>query len=119
MRPRADERHVAREHIEELGDLVDIPAPQPAPDPGQPRIGLGGLPDYRPVLERAHGAKLDDAKRLLVETVTPLHEEDRAWAVEFDQDSDQDQKRRRRDERAGREDEIEDAFLDDLAPRER
>src|SRR5262249_26015828 len=77
------------------------------------------LPDYWTVLERAHGAKLDDAKRLLIEAVTSLHEEDRAWAVELDQDGDQDQKRRCRDERAGRENEIEDAFLDDLAPRER
>ena len=38
MRTRPDQRHVALEHVEELGNLIDVPAPQPGSDLGDARI---------------------------------------------------------------------------------
>ena len=101
MRAWADERHVAGEHVEELRNLVDVPAPQPAADPGQ-RADRCACACWitGAVVERAHGAELDDAERLLIEAVAPLHEEDRPRAVELDEDGDQDQERRQRTMRA-------------------
>ena len=98
MRPRADERHVAGEHVEKLGNLVDVPAPQPAPGLGQARISGRGLANDGAVIKRAHAAKLDDAKWLLVEAVAPLREEDRSGAVELDEYGYEDEQRRRQDQ---------------------
>jgi hypothetical protein len=66
------------------------------PMPGQSRIVAPRLRHDSAVFERAHGAKLDDAERLLVEPVAALHEENRARTVELDQDGDHDDERRKR-----------------------
>ena len=119
MRPRADQRHVAGEHVEELRNLVDVPAPQEAAEPGQSRIVAGGLRDHRAVVERAHGAKFDDAERLLIEAVAALHEENRAGTVEPDQRGDGEEHRRERNERDRRGDQVEQPLAGDLRARQR
>ena len=48
-----------------------------------------------PSSDRPHGAEFDDAKRLLIEAIAPLHEENRPGAVELDEDGDEDEQRRR------------------------
>src|SRR5208282_1031773 len=60
VRPWADQRHLATQHIEKLRQLVDVSPPQQAPQAGHARIIARGLPDYRPVLENGHGAKFED-----------------------------------------------------------
>ena len=104
-------------YIEQLRNLVDVPAPQPAADPGQARIVARRLPAA--VVETAHGAKLDDAERLLVEAVAALYEKDRPPAVELDQDGDEHEQRRRQKQRRRRQSEIEHPLLDDLEARQR
>src|ERR1700739_1163453 len=43
------------------------------------------------VFLRVHGAEFDDAKRLLIEAITALDEEDRPRTVELDKDGDGDE----------------------------
>jgi len=38
QRPWTDERHLAAEHVDELGQLVERVAPEPATDAGETRI---------------------------------------------------------------------------------
>ncbi len=118
-RPRADQRHVAGEDIEELRNLVDVPAPQEAADAGQPRIVLGGLRNHRAVVERAHGAEFDDAEWLLIEAVAALHEEYGPWAVETYDCRDQQEEWRERDERDRGGDQVEGPLARDLEARQR
>src|SRR5271167_5098277 len=75
MRAWADEGHVALDHVEELRKLIDAPAAQPRPHLGDAWIAFLRLTDHRSILERSHGAELDDSERLLVEAVAVLQEE--------------------------------------------
>src|SRR6266536_784323 len=70
--PGADERHIALEHVEKLRDLVDVPAPKPAADPGHAGIVPGRLPYHDSIIERVHNTELDDPKPALVEAVSTL-----------------------------------------------
>ena len=58
-------------------------------------------------------------KWLLVETVAPLQEEDRPRAVELDERGDEDEQRRRQKQPRRGEHQIERAFLNDFAARQR
>src|ERR1051326_223966 len=107
VRPRPDQRHVADQHVEQLRDLVDVPAPPPAADAGQPRIVALRLRYHGAVVERAHGAEFEDAERLLVEAKAALQEKHRARAVEPDQHGDDDKERRQRQQPQCREREVE------------
>ena len=61
LRPRPDERHVAPQHVPDLGQLVDGARPQPAADRRHPRV-VGLEPHPGAVVRRArhHRAELDD-----------------------------------------------------------
>ena len=87
------------------------------PMPGQARIVTFRLPAA--VIERAHGAKFDDRKRLLVEAIAALHEKDRSRTIEPDQNRDQHKERRRQNERCRRENKIEHPLLQDFEARQR
>src|SRR3954453_2949013 len=51
QRARTDQRHLTAQHVDQLGQLVERCAPQPAPQPGDPRIDghLEQLPARVPV----------------------------------------------------------------------
>jgi hypothetical protein len=55
VRAWADEGHVAEDDVEELRQLVEIPAAQPGSDPGDARVVLFGLLHDGAVVERSHG----------------------------------------------------------------
>src|SRR5256885_8070771 len=82
VRARANQRHVALEHVDELRQLVDVPSSQEAAKAGDARVVATSLAHHVAVFERGHGAELDDAEFLLVEAIAPLHEEQRASAFE-------------------------------------
>src|SRR5262245_34642751 len=86
VRARTHERHAATQHIEQLRQLVEAHPPQPAADAGDARIVPGGLANLRTVLQHAHGAKLEDAKRAPVEAVECLGEQHRHAWVEVEQE---------------------------------
>src|SRR4051794_10811958 len=79
--PRPDQRHVAHQNVEELRDLVDVGTTQELPDFRHPRIVARRLRDNFAVVKCAHGAKFDDAERLLVEAVAILQEKHRTRTV--------------------------------------
>src|SRR5258708_27406928 len=100
-------------------DLVDVPAPQPASDPGHGRIVSRGLWYVFAVIERAHGAEFDDAALPLIEAVAALQKERGPWAVERDGDRNGQQQRREDDKADRRKDQVERPFFDDLQSRQR
>ena len=78
VRPRPDQRHVAEQHVDQLRQLVEVPAPQVPPDPRDARVVLDGLHDDLAVLGHGHAAELEDPEAALVEAVAPLTEQNRA-----------------------------------------
>src|SRR5262249_743111 len=99
---RADDAHLAAQHIHELRQLIERVAAQEGAQTcdariifGRPGAQIGGI--------LAHAAKLDARKRLTVEADALLHEKDRPWRVEPDQRGDQQHHRREYNHRQGRE----------------
>jgi hypothetical protein len=74
VRARADQRHVALDDVDELRQLVDVPFAQGSPETRDARIVAPRLLHHVAVVQRHHGAELDDAEFLLVEAVAPLAE---------------------------------------------
>src|SRR5690606_1092070 len=85
--PRADEAHLAPQHVDELRQLVEAGLTQPASRPGRHAV--------------AHRAELVDAERLPVGTDAGLREQHRSAVVQPDQPGDQEQQRAREDEPRG------------------
>jgi hypothetical protein len=106
-------------HVDELRQLVDVPLAQGMPEPRDTRVVVPRLAHHVAVVERRHGAELDDAEFLLVEAVAPLPEEQRAPALEQDRDCYEREQGRERDQHAGRGHHVEDALERALAPVER
>ena len=77
----------------QLRQFVDVPTAQPATDPGDARSSRRAWTTVA-VVERRHGAELDDAERLLIEAIAPLQEEQRTPALEADEQGDPDEQRR-------------------------
>ncbi len=74
--PRADQRHVALEHVPDLRQLVEVEAAQQPPDRRAPRVVLGrpdrsrvplGVLEHRPVLVDGEGAPVEAHPLLAVE----------------------------------------------------
>ncbi len=82
MGARPDQGHVALQHVEELGQLVDAGPAQQGADAGHAGIATGGLVHHRPVVQHAHGAELVDLERMPVLAGAGLAEEHGALAVE-------------------------------------
>src|SRR5205807_707943 len=107
MRARAYQRHLAGDHVEELRQLVDIPAAKPAPCPGHAGILFRCLVYLPPVFERAHGAEFENAEQPLVKAVSVLQEEHGASAVQLNEERCYEQERREQQQRYGSKGQIE------------
>src|SRR6266508_5548328 len=53
VRARAVERHGAGEHVEQLGNFIDVPTTQPAPEPGNAGIVTHRLTNLVAIVERS------------------------------------------------------------------
>src|SRR3954471_2745955 len=95
LRPRSDEAHVAREHVQELWQLVETRAPQEAAEPRHARVAReleGGLVErVEPHEGRQHGlrvrthrAELEDPELAAAEPHPRLHVEDGTGPAETD-----------------------------------
>src|SRR6185437_12774540 len=95
MRPRPHQRHVALQDVEDLGQLVEAPAPQERADLGNARI-LAPRLLQRLILGGgdAHGAELVDRERQIVEAKPVLAEEHRPAAGQLDCDGNAGEQRR-------------------------
>ena len=84
VRPRADERHAAAEHVEQLRQFVERGLAQDAADGGDAVVVLGGLLHDGAVFADAHRAEFPDADFFAAEAVALLAEEDGAGRGELD-----------------------------------
>src|SRR5262245_12021205 len=82
VRPRSDDRHIAKQHIEELRQFVNAGFTQPFADGGDARITLRGLYDAFAIFENAHGPEFVDDELPAVEAAPPLPEDNRACRVQ-------------------------------------
>ena len=114
QRPRADEAHLAPEHVDELRQLVERVAAQKPPDARHPRV-VGDLEHARVAARRclfrcatscfrasasaAIVRNLRMRERLAAAAHPHLPEEDRPARVELDRDRDGGEERRQQDER--------------------
>jgi hypothetical protein len=69
MGARADERHLAAQHVDQLRQLVEACAAQPAPDRRDPPVIDARLHERRGGIV-AHGAELQQLEGVLVEPLT-------------------------------------------------
>ena len=93
VRARADQRHLAFEDVNELRQFVEAVAAQELAERGYARVVRLGLLDTLPVLRNRHGAEFVDRENLIVEAVTLLLEENRAFALQFDRNCDDSENR--------------------------
>jgi hypothetical protein len=116
--PRADDRHLAEQHVEQLGQLVDRGPPDHAADG---RAAVGALDaarrrvlgqQHRDVVLRPrivgdpHRAELEQVERAAVAADPALAEEDRAGGGGLDRDRHRDQERRQQQDQEGRGDAV-------------
>ena len=85
VRAWPDKRHLPEEDIQQLRQLVDVPAAQQPSDGGDPHIVLGRLLELAMRGRDRHAAELEDQERLLIEAVAALHEEHRSSRIDLDQ----------------------------------
>src|SRR5579859_4477624 len=83
LRPRPDQAHVAAEHVQQLGELVQGGVAQEAPDRGAPVLAFDaagrrarGGHERAPRRGGAHGAELEDVEHVAVTAHPPLAEQD-------------------------------------------
>ena len=94
VRPRTDQRHAAKQDVQQLRQLVDAEAPQEAADRSDPRIVPGRrLPGPKVGHVGEHGPELEDINRLVVEPDARLDEQDRSGAGQPNQQGGQEQNR--------------------------
>ena len=127
-RPRAHERHVAREDVVELRQLIDAPSAEEPPHRRDPlvvlelvqrapgAVGSLGLAGDQPddVVLVGFGAGVGAHRAELVQREPPhagahtaLAEQDRSARVEFDRERDRDERRHEQDEQDRGRDEVE------------
>jgi hypothetical protein len=112
QRPWADQAHVATQHVDQLGQLVEAGGAQPAAEAGD--AGLVGAQVAVGVAVVAHGAQLVEAKGLAVTSRAHLCEHDRAAHGRADGRGDDRHGRRGEDQRRDGGDHVHGA-LDPLA----
>ena len=112
QRPRADQAHLAAQHVDELGQLVDAQGAQPAaercdagivPDLEDRPVGFVAAPRARPAAPGIglHGPELVAAKAPLAQPDAPGRIEHGAGRGELDRQSDDGHEGRGEDERHG------------------
>src|SRR5262249_34693271 len=117
FRARADEAHIAFQHIEELRDLVDPRAADEAADACDAAIvALGPAGDAVFLGIRAHAAELQHHERVAAGTDALLAIEDGTGAVELDGDDSEYGHRETEDEHDQRDHDIEQALGDVAGP---
>ena len=80
---RPDETHLPDEDIDEFGEAVHLAVAQPMAHASDARIAGNG--DSIPLRLMVHGAELADSERFAVFPDAPLHEKDRPFRVDFDE----------------------------------
>ncbi len=115
VRPRPDDRHLAAQHVEELGELVERGASHEGSDARDPRIVLLRLRDACAVLRDRHRSELPDVEFAPSEPVAALPEEHRALARRLDRDRAREHRRRAHREEDRAEHDVLDP-LEDLGP---
>src|SRR5262249_38004229 len=97
MRPRANDRHFAQQYICQLGELIDIRAPQNTAAACHARI----IPDcllevVMTVFDRCHGSKLKDLDDFIIVAMPGLAEEYGTASIKPDRERNREQKWRER-----------------------
>src|SRR5262252_7318504 len=75
MRPRANDRHFAQQYIHQLGELVDIRAPQNTANARHARIVLDRLLEAATIFDRRHRSELKDLDDFIIVPMPGLAEE--------------------------------------------
>ena len=104
-RARTDEAHVAGDHIEELGELIEARTPQEAAQSGDPLSIREAGPIAFSLFD--HGSKLQNGEQLSVQARPLLAEQDRAAHRDSDGDSNKREDRQEHDEQNPGDDKIE------------
>ena len=89
MRARADQRHLAGEHVAQLWQFIERASSKKTADGGNAMIVTGGLTHFAAILEHRHGPEFEHRDDRMIEAPAPLAEQDRTRARELDRGRDQ------------------------------
>ena len=94
IRSRSDETHLSDKDIDELGEAIHLTMTQPMANPRHPWIvGYGNGIALR---LHVHSTELADSERFAVFSNAPLHEENRTFRVDFDEDGNEKQRKKQK-----------------------
>src|SRR5262249_9501796 len=104
---RADDAHVPLEHVQELGELVDLEGAEDPPDASHSFVsGLRQDDATETIGVWDHGSELVEVERAAVLAVASGHVEHGARRVELDEQGDEGEQRQQDDERGYRDHDI-------------
>ena len=109
---RADEAHVATEHIEELSELVNFSFAEPAADGRDARISCGGEKSAFSSEGRSHAAKFEDEEWFPELSGALLAKNGRAGAGDFYREGDEGEQRTENDKAYRGGSEVKEAFAE-------
>src|SRR5215831_19628202 len=107
MRPRANDRHFAQQYIHQLGELVDIRAPQNTANARHARIVLDRLLEVAPIFDRRHRSELNDLDDFIIVPMPGLAEEYGTARIKPDCERNREQKWREHQQRQPRDADVE------------
>ena len=90
---RADETHLPDEDVDQFGEAVHLAVAQPMSHARDARVV--GRRDGVALSLMVHGPKLADAERLAIPADAPLHEKDRPFRVDLDEDGNDKQRQKK------------------------
>jgi len=114
MRARPNQRHVAPQHIQELGQFVDACRSQQPSDGRHSRIITRRLYNGWPILLDRHCSKFEYDKFLAVKSLSALPKNYRSRTIKFDRDGGKNHERQEKYQRQGTHENIHGALYETL-----
>src|SRR5262249_9541576 len=118
MRPRTNDRHFAEQHIHQLGELVDIRAPQNAANARHAMIVLDCLLEVAAIFDRRHRSELKDLDDFIIVSMSGLAEEYGTARIKPDRERNREQKWREHQQRQPRNAYVECTLRDQIERRQ-
>src|SRR6516225_8477127 len=119
MRPRANDRHFAEQHIHQLRELVDIRAPQNTAEARNAGIIPDRLLEMAAILDRRHRSEFEDLDDFIIVPVPGLAEKYGTARIKPDRERNREQKWRERQQGRDRDAYVECTLREPIERRQR
>src|SRR3954447_3097620 len=119
MRARSNQRHLAAEYVQELGQLVYAGSSEHLANASNSGVVRTALNDNRPILQNCHGAKLVDFEFGAIEASSPLTKNHGAGGIDDNSDARENENGQQRAQECTAKNEVEGSFYHGIGIGER